>query len=100
MPTKSEHRLGYLFSKKTLYLTELKLFPRLDPVCGLISQTALFHIRIALDREREQRALTDPILAKALLDFRKILRNKTAVARHIARTHAEPSARAIVVWPR
>ena len=29
---------------------------------------ALFHIRIALDREREQRPLTDPALAQAILD--------------------------------
>ena len=29
---------------------------------------ALFHIRIALDREKEQRVLTDPVLARAILD--------------------------------
>ena len=29
---------------------------------------ALFHIRIALDREKQQRPLTDPALARALLD--------------------------------
>ena len=29
---------------------------------------ALFHVRIALDRDNEQRALTDPSLAKRILD--------------------------------
>jgi len=29
---------------------------------------ALFHIRIALDREKEQKALTEPTLARAVLD--------------------------------
>ena len=32
---------------------------------------ALFHIRIALDREKEQKALTEPALAKAILDSAK-----------------------------
>ena len=32
---------------------------------------ALFHIRIALDREKEQRALTDPALAQAIFDSAK-----------------------------
>ena len=29
---------------------------------------ALFHIRVALDREKEQRVLTDPVLARAILN--------------------------------
>ncbi len=37
---------------------------------------ALFHIRIALDRERQQRALTEPRLAKALLDSAKLYETK------------------------
>jgi putative transposase len=32
---------------------------------------ALFHIRIALDREKEQRPLTNPLLAQSLLDSAK-----------------------------
>ncbi|HTG28634.1 MAG TPA: hypothetical protein VK818_10475 [Methylomirabilota bacterium] len=32
---------------------------------------ALFHIRIALDREKEQRPLTDPALAQAIFDSAK-----------------------------
>ena len=32
---------------------------------------ALFHIRIALDREKEQKPLTDPTLANAILDSAK-----------------------------
>jgi len=32
---------------------------------------ALFHIRVALDREKEQRALTDPQLAQGILDSAK-----------------------------
>ena len=32
---------------------------------------AVFHIRIRLEREKEQRALTDPALAKAILDSAK-----------------------------
>lgn len=32
---------------------------------------ALFHIRIALDREKEQKALTDPALAQGILDSAK-----------------------------
>ena len=32
---------------------------------------ALFHIRIALDREKEQKALTDPQLAQGILDSAK-----------------------------
>jgi len=32
---------------------------------------ALFHIRVALDREKEQRALTDPTLAQAIFDSAK-----------------------------
>src|SRR5207247_5142193 len=32
---------------------------------------SLFHIRIALDRQKEQKALTDPALAKAILDSAK-----------------------------
>ena len=32
---------------------------------------ALFHIRIALDREKEQKALTEPTLAPAVLDSAK-----------------------------
>jgi REP-associated tyrosine transposase len=37
---------------------------------------ALFHIRIALDREIEQRALTDPTLAQAILDSAKVYETK------------------------
>jgi len=33
-----------------------------------VGDGALFHIRIALDREKEQRSLTDPQLAEAVLD--------------------------------
>jgi REP-associated tyrosine transposase len=36
----------------------------------------LFHIRIALDREHEQRRLTDPILAQTLLDSAKLYETK------------------------
>jgi hypothetical protein len=34
---------------------------------------ALFHIRIRLDREKQQKMLIDPSLAHALLDFSKVL---------------------------
>ena len=37
---------------------------------------ALFHIRIALDREKEQRVLIDPPLAQALLDSAKFYQQK------------------------
>jgi putative transposase len=37
---------------------------------------ALFHIRIALDREKEQGALTDPALAQAILDSAKFYEAK------------------------
>jgi REP-associated tyrosine transposase len=37
---------------------------------------ALFHICVALDREREQRTLTDPTLAQALLDSAKFYQAK------------------------
>jgi len=37
---------------------------------------ALFHIRIALDREKEQRALTDPALAQAIFDSAKFYEAK------------------------
>jgi REP element-mobilizing transposase RayT len=32
---------------------------------------ALFHVRIALDREKEQKALIDPLLGQAILDSAK-----------------------------
>jgi REP-associated tyrosine transposase len=32
---------------------------------------ALFHIRVVLDREKEQKALTDPALAQPILDSAK-----------------------------
>ncbi len=37
---------------------------------------ALFHVRIALDRQKEQRALTDPALAQAILDSAKFYEAK------------------------
>ena len=37
---------------------------------------ALFHIRVALDRDAEQRALTDPTLAEALLDSARLYESK------------------------
>jgi putative transposase len=37
---------------------------------------ALFHIRIALDRQKEQKALTDPALAQAILDSAKFYEAK------------------------
>jgi hypothetical protein len=37
---------------------------------------ALFHIRIALDREKEQMALTIPPLAQAILDSAKFYEAK------------------------
>jgi REP-associated tyrosine transposase len=37
---------------------------------------ALFHIRIALDREKEQRALSDSLLGQALLDSAEFYRQK------------------------
>jgi putative transposase len=37
---------------------------------------ALFHIRIALDREKEQQALTEPALARAILDSAKFYEAK------------------------
>ena len=37
---------------------------------------ALFHIRIALDREVEQRALTHPMLAQTILDSAKVYEAK------------------------
>ena len=37
---------------------------------------ALFHIRIALDREKEQRALTEPALAQAIFDSAKFYETK------------------------
>jgi REP element-mobilizing transposase RayT len=37
---------------------------------------ALFHIRIALDREVEQRALTDPTLGQAVLDSARFYETK------------------------
>src|SRR5437773_12333534 len=37
---------------------------------------ALFNIRIALDREREQKPLTDPALAQAILDSAKFYEAK------------------------
>jgi hypothetical protein len=36
----------------------------------------LFHIRIALDREVEQRALSDPTLAPAVLDSARLFETK------------------------
>jgi len=37
---------------------------------------ALFHIRVALDREKEQRPLTDPALAQAIFDSAKFYEAK------------------------
>jgi len=37
---------------------------------------ALFHIRIALDRQKEQKALTDPALAQAIFDSAKFYEDK------------------------
>jgi putative transposase len=37
---------------------------------------ALFHIRIALDREKEQRALSDPLLGQALLESAEFYQQK------------------------
>jgi hypothetical protein len=37
---------------------------------------ALFHIRIALDREKEQKALTEPPLARPILDSAKFYESK------------------------
>jgi hypothetical protein len=37
---------------------------------------ALFHVRIALDREKEQRALTNPALAQEILDSAKFYEGK------------------------
>jgi REP element-mobilizing transposase RayT len=37
---------------------------------------ALFHIRVALDREKEQRALTNPTLAQAVLDSARLYQAK------------------------
>jgi len=41
-----------------------------------LSPGALFHIRIALDREKEQRRLTDPTLAQAVLDSARLYETK------------------------
>jgi putative transposase len=38
---------------------------------------ALFHVRIALDREKEQKALTHPALAQAILDSARFYETKT-----------------------
>jgi hypothetical protein len=37
---------------------------------------ALFHVRIALDRETDQRGLTEPSLAQAILDSAKFYETK------------------------
>jgi len=37
---------------------------------------ALFHIRIGLDREKEQKALTEPALARSILDSAKFYEAK------------------------
>jgi REP element-mobilizing transposase RayT len=37
-----------------------------------VESCALFHVRIAVDRDREQRRLTDPRLAKAILESAKL----------------------------
>ena len=36
-----------------------------------VESGALFHVRIALDREKEQKALIDPPLAQSILDSAK-----------------------------
>jgi putative transposase len=41
-----------------------------------VERGALFHIRIALDREKEQKALTEPALARAILDSAKFYEAK------------------------
>jgi REP element-mobilizing transposase RayT len=41
-----------------------------------VEQGALFHVRIALDRQKEQRALTDPALAQEILDSAKFYEAK------------------------
>jgi REP element-mobilizing transposase RayT len=37
---------------------------------------ALFHIRVAVDREKAQKPLTDPLLAQAMLDSAKLYETK------------------------
>jgi len=41
-----------------------------------VEDGALFHIRIALDRERPQRSLTDPQLAKSVIESAKFYEEK------------------------
>jgi REP element-mobilizing transposase RayT len=41
-----------------------------------VEDGALFHIRIGLDRTAEQKALTEPILAQAILDSAKLYHEK------------------------
>src|SRR5437016_3648107 len=50
-----------------------RVFPRRlhHEVPSWVDDGALFHIRIAQDRERQQSALVDPLLASALLDSAK-----------------------------
>ena len=42
----------------------------------------LFHIRIGLDREKQQRRLIDPSLAPALLDSATLYESEHAMAYH------------------
>jgi len=53
-------------------------FPRRlhHTVPSWVESAGLFHIRIALDREAQQRVLTDPVLAQPLFDSAKLYETK------------------------
>lgn len=57
---------------------------------------ALFHIRIALDREKEQKALIDPASAQGILDSAKFLSSQTAMAHHAFSPDARSFARVTI----
>jgi hypothetical protein len=58
-------------------------FPeRLHHILPQWVERALFHVRIALDRAKEQKALTHPALAQAILDSAKFMKLKRAGTSH------------------
>jgi hypothetical protein len=65
-----------------------------------VEDGALFHIRIALNRTAEQKALTEPTLAPSNSRFRKTLSRETEMVHHTVSLDAGPFAYACLLLQR
>jgi hypothetical protein len=61
-----------------------------------IEPGALFHVRVALEREKEQKALTHPALAQEILDSAKFYGSQGAMAHYAFSLNARSFARDVI----